>query len=629
MGIETKVHRLRFFKPDTIYSIECMRFDAASDRMAILKRLKDGHSCIIEIWFIRRFCTPLLLQTIHEDEEDSSYLEAIEWGNNGRLFSAGRKSTFHEHDLLKQKVRKSFTVGGGPVRCLASDVSKTRLLLGSDDGSVSTFNLGSSHKEVSFGKIIGKCSAPVLSVVWYGDSVNEDEEKHTRVIAGSMDHIYIWSYRKGVCLDKLLIAKGSFVWSLDVCDRTLIAGDSSGVTSFWDIKTRVKKESFKHHEGDVLTVAAGSDGHFFSSGSDPKIAVFFMSEDKITSKGYLYQHRHDVKALCLGPKQALISAGNGPFLVETKEQNFYQPHRLLSFNLQRYICIDGPLVLLQYLNLLELYNLDQKLPEPEKTAVIKSKRTIKGSFVTGDVISYWTSQKLFFLRREGSTLKKLPHNFNTSISPLSFTDIVFLSDAKTAGLSRGKNLTLLDIKDHEVIVKEEVAFGDRIFRVIPLGNDTFVVILESKEIFCVSTLDKEMQSKAMATLRRLPLDCAADAANKRIYFLMANRGLVFWDLGALRVEQLMTLKKLEYTNLFHGMVMLGKSLLIYSSDIIIVVDIERKVVKFTLDQYKHICKVGVNSESPFTLNVIEIPDPVLQRLLPYKLDCKTSRKFLH
>ena len=626
---ETHVHRLRFYRPDNIFVVKAMAYDKESRRLAILKNLyhpNDNQTCCsIEIWSYDG-SNPVLLQTMYEDDYDRNPFRGIAWGSNNRFFSCRDNSTFNEHDLSTNLIKKSFTVGGGPVLCLACDSSRTRLATGSLDGSLSVFLMGNSSNDVSFGKLLGKSSTQIVSIVWSNDSFEDNElGKHTRIITGCIDYIYIWSYRKGTCLDKLLVGSNdTVVLSLSVWNnRILMAGDSSGMTSFWDIKNRVAKEKFKLHEGAVLSVTVSDDGVGFSSGSDPRIARFKITKDRIFKEDYLYHHKHDVNSLVFGPKNLLLSAGNGPFMVHSNEKKTTS----LFLSLKNYLTIHENTLLIRYRNHLEMYSF-QVGKDPEKIAVIKSKVAIIGSTARNNMITYWTAHKLVILEKEGSALKKVRHNLPQDLNPLSFQDVFFIEDGSRLGLVVNNSVMILSLENDNFNTTKTVAFPSKIHRVVP--SDKFVVILESTQVFTVKICGKEFDTSSMGVLDYLPVDYCLEKNN--LWFLLSDQTIKCWDLESSCIMTDIDLKKKSMRNkhgqeLYRGLAVVAGSLLVYSSDRIRGIDTDAHDFKSNISKYQRIAKIGVANQEEPTLTLVEVPEETLVKLLPEKTENKATRPF--
>lgn len=119
------------------------------------------------------------------------------------------------------------------------------------------------------------------------------------------------------------------IWALIVLpDGTIVSGDSSGATQFWDGQFATLLVRLQKHDADVLALAASPDGStVFASGIDSKVAQFVKVESKAGADGaaqwaYLDSkrpHTHDVRALAVlareGEEPLMVSAGNDTQLV--------------------------------------------------------------------------------------------------------------------------------------------------------------------------------------------------------------------------------------------------------------------------------------------------------------------------
>lgn len=607
-----------------------MALDETLTKLAVLRRLtSQGNSTrlsIIEIWKIGPDLTPFLLQTIYEDDDNPASIEAISWGNNGRLFSCGGNSRFSEYDLSTSMLVKSFEVGGGPAWSMAFNDTRKLLVIGSDNAAVTVFHVGESVEEISFGRSVGVASSRVLSVAWSASS------ERPLIFAGCMDYIHIWNYKKSTCIGKLLVSQeNAAIWSMAVYGDIIVAGDSTGQTSFWNSKSQVRIAAFTNHEADVLAVAVSPEGQVFSTGIDPKIASFKIMKDEsiIQQEHFNGRHFHDISSMVISQKGLILTAGNGPFLAEVKKIR-KEEHRLFIHSHDS-ILFDESSVLLKYLNRIEVFTMPPTkesgdfLPEPEKSLVIRSKMRIISCAIKGPFIAYRTSQKLVIVRKVENNMVKVPHNF--SLPVLSIEGMSFLSN-DMIGITTNKKLTVLKFKESEweLATEQELEFVSRVQRIIPFGSKIFV-IFEDRKVTCLETSDWSAQD--LESVKGYPIDAATDLENDMVWILLSNNKLMSYHLcsdGKLEVACHKILH-LRHHHLWRGILCLSDCLIFYSDDLLISVDKNSLKIRSKIDRYNCIIAAGVQSLKSPSLMVVEIPEDKLTELLPSAFDGKSLRPF--
>ncbi|KAH7423687.1 hypothetical protein KP509_12G068700 [Ceratopteris richardii] len=195
----------------------------------------------------------------------------------------------------------------------------SRVAVGCDDGCVRLFTVNDGESFLyrkSFPRVQGR----ILAVSWSSDG--------RRVISGGSDGcIRCWDARHMRELYRITVGLGGAgngsslcIWSILVLrDGTIVSGDSSGSTQFWDGIQGTLLQAHTGHKADVLALAASPNHHsVFAAGADGQVVQYqFVPESKVLADsvrtnnigigvalgsrwvfvGSKRNHTHDVNAL--------------------------------------------------------------------------------------------------------------------------------------------------------------------------------------------------------------------------------------------------------------------------------------------------------------------------------------------
>jgi len=202
-------------------------------------------------------------------------------GRAGRLFTAGLDGQVAEWNLVTGKPKYTTDSYGGAVWSMAPEpvaASDARgddarwFAMACDDGCVRIFGLDSTLEDdrLEYVRTCPKVQGRMLSVAWSPDG---------KVMAtGSSDGcVRLWETASASELLRITVGDGSgkevCVWSVLVLpDGTVVSGDTSGNTQFWDGQFGTLLHNFQKHSADVLAIAASLDGaSVFSAGIDNQV----------------------------------------------------------------------------------------------------------------------------------------------------------------------------------------------------------------------------------------------------------------------------------------------------------------------------------------------------------------------
>lgn len=620
---QVPAHVVRFYHPDNVATVHHMSFNPETSRLAVLKRLQhedksSGYS-IVEVWAVGRSRIPVVLKRMFVDNEQHSLLENVVWGNESRLFSCGHNSCLNEHDVGRNAIKESVTVGGGVVWCMAVDSSRNNIATGSEDGTVSVFAI-EGPESISFGKVVGKCATRVLSIAWTGA-----DSGRSRIIAGSIDFITIWSYRKSTCLDKLDVKQGNvppgetIIWSLTVWGDYLISGDSKGFTSFWDLKQRVNVKSVQSHEADVLTVTADSTGRVYSAGVDPKISCFKVHDHVVDLVHEHKVNQHDVRSIVVGPENELMSAGNGTYFVQFKRKFDAKKTSLSFLDFHSNIRVAGSSVLFNYHKSLELYELSQTA-EPVKLLAVSSKTCILSSAFSDSFVVYRTADKMCILKRspDYTSVQKIAHTFEEPV--LSIDHLLLSGDSLL--IVCGDTVWIMQLP--EGVVRSPIILSGTVYHCFSIGGGRIVFVQIGGRMTALDL--NSLQLIEMQPMENHVVDHGVSRDDTdSFWLLMANKVMLSYKLSAPMISSSASVGLHNRHINWQGMTMIRSSLLLYSSDFILCLGKEKYTLRNTSGAYKHIVKV---SECDRAVVIVVIPDQELQTILPAKFDGKSTQSFI-
>lgn len=357
------MHHVRFFEW-TPKSVQCMSYSPASQRLALSR--SDGS---IELWSVK---DGWYQEEVIPGVEDQS-IEDLVWQGN-RLFTAGLDGHVREIDLVRLHVKKSCPSNAGPVWCLTSNSTGTRLAAGTEDGCVVV--LDTEYGALEYLSRFDSQESRILCVSWH--SVEDV------IVTGGIDNIRVWSVSSGKAMQRLTVArtdknKETVIWSV-IClsDMTIVSGDSRGKTSFWNGKQGTLIKSIQSHKADVYCLAVDStETVVVSSGIDSSVVRFNYIAARENSDwrdwvGTLVhnQHTHDVRAIQMINKSivtggvdtnliqySLTAAGNESGHRKKTSQNKWKRISAVPQKSLVKVAGDVNVILLQYMYHLEVWRL--------------------------------------------------------------------------------------------------------------------------------------------------------------------------------------------------------------------------------------------------------------------------------
>lgn len=620
MSNPVSVHRVRFFTPSSMASINGMALNEETKQLALLKRTiaKSGRnraksSSLIELWNVSNERAPFPESTIYDNDDCPALLECVAWGAGGRLFACGLDGNLHEYDLVKNCIKKSYAVGGGAVWCMSFNRNKSELIFGNEDGQISAYNIDPTQgDEVNFIKTVAKWPERILCIAWY------EMEKNTRIVAGSSEFIGIWKYDSGRLVEKIRVGtKGSLVWCVNVLKNMVIAtGDSTGTTSFFDGKTAVLKKSFKSHKADILCICEGSNGEVFSSGVEPTIAQFVFNDDnEPLSSLPINVHSHDIRCLAATSSGWLLSGGIDTYLTRTMP-NPKAVHRDLQ-NFGRLVHSSDNMLLLQNSDNLELWKLDKSSTKsiaknPIKQTSVTTKRSIIASSFHGNWLSYSTCKGLTVLSMSSNEIKKV----RLLIEPLvGLVEEIRFKDSELMSVSTGCSLSILRLDEMGIVLEKNFLFKKHIQEHLYTGS-YLIVLFAGNQVKLISTNDwEELASfdlNGMSTVVKVnPFN------SSELWFCLANQTMVQYDLVTRRIVNSFS-PKVDRFSALRGIAFTKALIIVYSEDKFYSLDKSSGCVRSTSDKYKHIIRMDSldRGDEQDELYVVELPPLTLFQKLP-------------
>ncbi|XP_033117564.1 U3 small nucleolar RNA-associated protein 4 homolog isoform X2 [Anneissia japonica] len=295
------VHRVKFFnyQPNAIH---CLAYDENRERLAVVR--SDGS---IEIWNLKHNFNQERIIT----GSQTSKLDSVAWVN-GRLFTTGFQGDITEYDLVKNTAKYSVLYGNASW-CLAPNHSGTLLATGSDDGCVRLFDL--TTEKVSYDRTMNPQAQRIVSLAWH----KSDET----IVTGSIDNIKVWNVATGAAVQRITLQRAfkkreNIVWCVAILtDYTIVSGDSTGRTIFWDGRVGTMLKGYTSHRMDILSLCVTKDEKsVFTTGVDPTIVQFSLSvtdgldgaRSWVRSRHITHGHTHDVRAMVIAGN-FLVSGG--------------------------------------------------------------------------------------------------------------------------------------------------------------------------------------------------------------------------------------------------------------------------------------------------------------------------------
>eukprot|EP00898_Chlorokybus_atmophyticus_P002048 jgi/Chlat1/2844/Chrsp194S03000 len=275
---------------------------------------------------------------LHIPGSEGGAITSLAWckegvaGTRGRLFSAGHDAAITEWDLQALRPKNYTESQGGAVWCLAAQPVLSigdegqHLAIACEDGAVRLFNTGSTEvvnvaSPLEFKRAFTRVQdARALSVAWHPSA--------ERIYSGASDGcIRCWSVRIGQELLRITAGGGGvdtstpLVWALQVLrDGTVVSGDSTGRTQFWDGQLGTLLQAQQRHTADVLALATSASGNdVFSAGVDGQVVMFSRLHNSgdatLSDAGAVREgewafvearraHSHDIRALTVATPAA-------------------------------------------------------------------------------------------------------------------------------------------------------------------------------------------------------------------------------------------------------------------------------------------------------------------------------------
>ncbi|XP_022096102.1 U3 small nucleolar RNA-associated protein 4 homolog [Acanthaster planci] len=324
---EFRVHHVKFcdYVPSAIQCIACDRDSGKPcDRLAVGR--EDGS---VEIWSIK---DKNWYQEKVVPGSEKRRVDSLAWVS-GRLFSCGLQGDITEYNLKTCAPQKTVMYGSA-FWCMKPNHSGTHLATGAEDGCVRLFEI--DEEGVTFDRSLDPEECRVVTLAWH----RSDEV----IVTGSINTIRIWNVSTGhaiqrismpkVSLRNMLTPPDTIVWHVAITSNyTIISGDSTGKTQFWNGRTGTLIKSFLSHKADVLTLCVSDDERSVcSAGVDPTIAQFHLvdkdgSSDTLTwvrsrnlsDRAHSLCHTHDIKALVFAWDQVVSGGTDTNLLVSPAE----------------------------------------------------------------------------------------------------------------------------------------------------------------------------------------------------------------------------------------------------------------------------------------------------------------------
>ncbi|XP_055355914.1 U3 small nucleolar RNA-associated protein 4 homolog [Paramacrobiotus metropolitanus] len=336
MPRELHVHEVRFFDPKP-KAVHYLAYEPKSRRLAAVRcnndlddqlSSTDGNrhdrslpsSYFIEIWNLRD--GPCLELQINLGSEWRQSVEAVCWRSSRNLFVSG----IHGHVILvcveSGRILKTVAAVSGAVWSLAMNHTATLLAAGTEDGYISLFDVKDSGS-FEYLRALDPKGSRVLALSWHPDASSE------LLAASGRGKICVWDTKKGVVRQEMRPNKRgkeeTIVSSvLFLKDGTLVSGDSTGATVFWDIATGTSLMNFTGHRSGVLSLTSlilPDQIMVYASGMDPTTYEFRSVRTDVGVSQWVqtfarHSHTHDVRALC-SARQRIISGGQDSYLIMT------------------------------------------------------------------------------------------------------------------------------------------------------------------------------------------------------------------------------------------------------------------------------------------------------------------------
>lgn len=364
---ECMLHHVQFYNL-LPRGINCFAMNNGSRKLALAR--DDG---TIEIWNLAG--APFMEKSIPGYEKVS--VEALAWVGD-RLFSVGLAGTLVEWDLRQLAVKSTILVTGNSAWCLDVSKDEKRLAVGTEGGYINIYNV--ENNEINYEKILDKQEGRIVCVRfdYSGDFL----------VTGSADAVRIWNIKKGHAVHKMTTGRSSrdketIVWDVLVLkDFTIISGDSRGKIMFFDGNLGTAIDSIPSSKADVLCLAIDDQEKvLYVGGVEPVIKLYQRVEvtkgnEKVNSFVRTLNrrfHTHDVKSLTMHHGKLISGGVDGSLIVSSFPPLIVDKYLPYLGSPSSTLAVDSRMLLLKYVNYLELWTLGSQTVESDKILQIRSK----------------------------------------------------------------------------------------------------------------------------------------------------------------------------------------------------------------------------------------------------------------
>jgi len=146
----------------------------------------------------------------------------------------------------------------------------------------------------------------------------------------------------------------ALVWSLCSVNNgeEIVAGDSMGNVTFWNVETCTWIRKLSEHQADVLCLASTSD-MVLSAGVDAKIAMYTTSDDNWMFHRAVFSHSHDIRAFAVDSKGRIASGGvDATLTIQTMDS---KPNLLSPFSHPMQVSLSSSIALVQHCSHAEVW----------------------------------------------------------------------------------------------------------------------------------------------------------------------------------------------------------------------------------------------------------------------------------
>uniref|UniRef100_A0A2M4CHC1 Putative u3 small nucleolar rna-associated protein 4 n=1 Tax=Anopheles darlingi TaxID=43151 RepID=A0A2M4CHC1_ANODA len=356
-----RLHNVQFYNL-LPRAIVCTAMNRQTNRLALAR-----HDGTIEIWNMvhARF----MEKTIPGGVGVS--IEGLAWAENDRLFSVSLAGTLVEWDLRpgsQPRVKQSLLVTGNAAWCIDVSRDGRRLAVGTEGGYINLYRL--ENDELSYERILDKQDGRVLCCRF--------DPTGDFLVTGSADAVRVWDVRNGHAVHKMTTGRtdhrvATLVWDVWVTkDFTIISVDSRGRLMFCDGQLGTVLESMPVSKGDLLCIAMEEDERtLYVAGIESNISTFRRTQgnqggrrNQFIRTAVRRPHTHDIRTMVTFGRNSLVSGGVDGMLVVTSFPPFQTDKYLpLLPSPATVVAADSRLVLLKYVNYLEVWTLAKRIAD--------------------------------------------------------------------------------------------------------------------------------------------------------------------------------------------------------------------------------------------------------------------------